>query len=1124
MTPDDYKAIQSEFLILRELGGGERESRLAELADHPAEFLQSLLRLLDADQADDEFLNQPLVQRVQDPALQSTSIIPASNSAENYPEAVGPYRILQKIGEGGHGLIFMAEQIAPIRRKVAIKWIKPGMDSNMVLARFEAERQALAMMSHPSIANVIDAGQTRSGQPYFVMELVHGIPIDEFCHSNDLNLNERLQLFCQVCDAVHHAHRKGIIHRDIKPSNVLITIESGAPLAKVIDFGIAKALHMPLTDKTMYTEFGQIIGTLEYMSPEQAMMSQSGIDVRSDVYSLGVLLYLLLTGGTPLSKQELLKKGIWELRTVLQEAQPQTPSLRITTGEVAQRWRDVADSPMRWARSVRGELDWITMKALAKEPAKRYDSAAEFSQDIECYLTGELVNARPPSRIYTIQKWIQRHRFAAMVSTVIVASVFVSVLSLWWAFAKSQENLSAVTEARQEVRAKAEQLQSALATSQQEKKRADGMLQRQLIQTAWTSAFDGDRDTTAVVLEDILPKKMSFENRFVSAVAEQMRLAVLRPASAGTIRNMAVHRSHGQVAVINSKSQLELYSTLDGQQATVEQLPVRIYSTLQYSTDGRTLLIASADSVTLYDVMTNVLQPSVVVGRGSIRRIAHDNVNKKWVLTTGSNRIVWLDDNSLQERSRTILPTRILDLAVSTDGTAIAVAALDGRLFVLFSDIPQQFTTIAREQPQITDLVFHNDVLQVADLSGNVQTFKLQLPMPTDAESSEQSGVILNAKTTESAFQTSAAPTEIDLNNDGSAIVAIDGKVSRYTSDGIEFPIREFSTKVRDVTTVNGTEQLLITQPSGQMLLLPNTEAIRRVREFQSLAGIADGISIPGTELTVTAHDDGTIRKWKRQQGELLATRQLHRQSVFEIDLAPQHQLIASMGGDRQVVISDTTSLDVVHSLDVGWGVRCVAFSHSGSLLVAGPDRNNAMNLVEGTIDLWDVQSGQPLKRLAGHTNWVMNAEFSLDDSVLATLSVDETIRIWSTASGEVTCELSLTGLPRATAMKLRSDGRFVAVGHEDGSLTTWDTVSGELLQQALLSDDAVLAIGFVSQEDLLVVSRSAGGLTFANPISLETSATFTIGTDRITAARFNRTTTSLQLVTQQGRSYLWNW
>lgn len=1124
MTPEDYQAIQSEFLILRELGVEERESRLAELADRPAEILQAMHRLLDADQANDEFLNQPLVQREQEPVLQSTSIVPKSIAADDFPDTVGPYRVLQKIGEGGHGLIFMAEQVAPIRRKVAIKWIKPGMDSNMVLARFEAERQALAMMSHPSIANIIDAGQTGSGQPYFVMELVHGIPIDEFCHSNNLKLNERLRLFCQVCDAVHHAHRKGIIHRDIKPSNVLITIESGAPLAKVIDFGIAKALHMPLTDKTMYTEFGQIIGTLEYMSPEQAMMSQSGIDVRSDVYSLGVLLYLLLTGGTPLSKQELLKKGIWELRTVLQEAQPQSPSLRITSGEAAQQWRDVADSPMGWVKSVRGELDWITMKALAKEPAKRYDSAAEFSLDVECYVTGELVNARPPSRIYSIRKWIQRHRFATTVSAVVVASMFVSVLSLWWAFAKSQENLSAVTEAQQEVKTKAEQLQSALATSQQEKNRADGMLQRQLIQTAWTSAFDGDLDATAVVLKDVLPKTMSIEKRFVSAVAEQMQLTVLRPASAGTIRNVAVHRNHGQVAVINSKSQLELYSTLDGQQTTVEQLPVRIYSTLQYSTNGRTLLIASVDRVTLYDTVTNVLQPSVVVGRGSIRRIAHDNVNKQWVLTTGSNRIVWLDDNSLQERSKTILPTRILDLAVSTDGTQIAVAALDGRLFVLYSDKPQHFTTIAREQPQITDLAFHIDVLQVADLSGHVQTFKLQAAESADSEGSEQSGSILSAKTTVSAFQTSAAPTDIDLNDDGSAVVAIDGKVSRYTSDGTEFPIREFSTKIRDVTTVNGTEQLLITQPSGQMLLLPNTEAIRRTREFQSLVGLADGISIPGTDLTITGHDDGTIRKWKRQQGELLATRQVHRQSVFEIDLAPQHQLIASMGGDRQVVISDTTSLDVVHSFDVDWGVRCVAFSHNGSLLVAGPDRNNAMDVVEGTIDLWDVQSGQPLKRLAGHTNWVMNAEFSQDDSVLATLSVDETIRIWSTASGEVTCELSLAGLPRATAMKLRSDGKFLAVGHEDGSLTTWNSISGAFLQQALLTDDAVLAIGFVSHQDLLVVSKSAAGLTFANPASLETSATFTLGTDRIAAARFNRTTTSLQLVTQQGRSHLWNW
>jgi len=328
---------------------------------------------------------------------------------------IGRYKLLQQIGEGGCGVVFMAEQEQPVRRKVAIKIVKPGMDTKMVIARFEAERQALALMDHPNIAHVLDAGATESGRPYFVMELVRGIKITDYCDQNSLKTTARLEMFVEVCDAVQHAHQKGIIHRDLKPSNILVTtLPSGKPLAKVIDFGIAKATtDQRLTYKTLFTAFELLIGTPAYMSPEQAALSSVDVDTRSDVYSLGVLLYELLTETTPFDTKELLKRGLDEVRRVVCNVEPPRPSTRLSMlGAVdlttVSRHRQV--EPPRLIRDVRGDLDWIVMKALEKDRARRYATVNGFAMDIRRYLTGDAVAASPPSVLYRLRKLFTRNK------------------------------------------------------------------------------------------------------------------------------------------------------------------------------------------------------------------------------------------------------------------------------------------------------------------------------------------------------------------------------------------------------------------------------------------------------------------------------------------------------------------------------------------------------------------------------------------------------------------------------------------------------------------------------------------------------------------------------------------
>jgi len=334
---------------------------------------------------------------------------------------IGPYLLLQKIGEGGMGEVWVAEQEKPIQRRVALKLIKAGMDTRQVIARFESERQALAMMDHPAIAKVFDAGETEDGRPYFVMEYVQGIPIAAYCDQNRLTTQERLDLFRHVCEGVQHAHQKAIIHRDLKPSNILVAIQGESAVPKIIDFGVAKATAQSLTERTMYTELGMMVGTPEYMSPEQAEMSGQNVDTRTDVYSLGAILYELLVGALPFDPKELRRAGYDEIRRKIREEDPPRPSTRLSTmgdSSTVQAHNRRTERPAL-IRQIRGDLDWITMKALEKDRTRRYGSPSEFAADIERFLLHQPVVACPPSTLYKAKKFVRRHRFGVGVASTI---------------------------------------------------------------------------------------------------------------------------------------------------------------------------------------------------------------------------------------------------------------------------------------------------------------------------------------------------------------------------------------------------------------------------------------------------------------------------------------------------------------------------------------------------------------------------------------------------------------------------------------------------------------------------------------------------------------------------------
>ena len=455
---DRRPSAEELFHACRALPAEERSRHLSRLCGSDAALRERVERLLAADAA------------VAEPFLQPRRAGPAAKAeiGEQPGDTVDRYKLLQAIGEGGMGTVWMAEQREPVVRKVALKIVKLGMDTREVVVRFEAERQALALMDHPNIPKVLDGGATATGRPYFVMELVKGVPITDYCEQAKLGLRQRLELFTKVCEAIQHAHHKGVIHRDIKPSNVLVTLHDGVPVPKVIDFGIAKATSAELTKKTLFTQYAQILGTPEYMAPEQAEMSGLDIDTRADVYSLGVLLYELLTGTKPFDVKTALQVGFQELLRTIREDEPQKPSTRVSTRGAAAVVGGQPDVNVRsWSERLRGDLDWIVMKALEKDRSRRYDTPNGFAEDIARFLRDEAVLAAPPSAGYRLRKFVHRRRRLVAAGAIVVFLLLAGVVGTSWGMVQAMHERDRTELARREAQQNLEKAQAAEARALQ---------------------------------------------------------------------------------------------------------------------------------------------------------------------------------------------------------------------------------------------------------------------------------------------------------------------------------------------------------------------------------------------------------------------------------------------------------------------------------------------------------------------------------------------------------------------------------------------------------------------------------------------------------------------------------
>ncbi|HKI31789.1 MAG TPA: protein kinase [Gemmataceae bacterium] len=915
---------------------------------------------------------------------------------------IGPYKLLQQIGEGGMGVVYMAEQQEPVRRMVALKIIKPGMDSSQVIARFEAERQALAMMDHQNIARVLDAATTESGRPYFVMELVHGVPITRFCDDNQLTPRERLALFVPVCQAIQHAHQKGIIHRDVKPSNVLVTMYDDKPVPKVIDFGVAKAIEQRLTEKTLFTQFGALVGTFEYMSPEQAEMNAFGVDTRSDIYSLGVLLYELLTGTTPLERTRLREAALDEMVRLIREEEAPRPSVRLSSSNNLPKIAAARKTePARLSKLVRGEIDWIVMKCLEKDRSRRYETANEVARDLERYLADEPVEACPPSSSYRLRKFARKHKkalaTAAAFVVLLVAGVVTSTLLAVWATSAEREangQRIASDEAKEEAgKAKVE------ADKQRDEARlAAYALGMQLAQRAWE---ENDVVRARELLEEV-PREAGgrdlrgFEWYYLSRLCHSEALTL--EGHANIVTSVAFSPAGLRLASGHWDHTVKIWDGVTGKELfSVKGHSGFVYS-VAFSPDGQRLASASNDqTVKIWDSAT---------GKELISLKGHDG--------------------------------EVFSVAFSPDGRRLASGSADGTVKIWDCATGKELFSLKGHSGFVYSVAFSPDGQRLA--SGNLDCTVKIWDIATGKELASLKG------------HHGGGVVSVAFRPDGQCLASgsSDGTVRIWNATtGRElFSLKGHSGWVHSVAF----------SPNGQSLASGSMDKTVKIwdsvtgEELFSLKGHAGGVysvafSSDGQYLASGSWDE-TVKIWDCTTAkELFALN--HPPQVNNVAFSPDGRRLALGSTERIVKIWDSVTGKELFSLKGhAGGVTSVAFSSDGQRLASGSE--------DKTVKIWDSVTGKELFSLKGHAGGVTSVAFSSDGQRLASGSEDMTVKIWDSVTGKELFSLKdhanqvdhqLRRLPyRVTCVAFSPDGQRLASGGCWGFITLWEaSVSPEV-------------------------------------------------------------------------------
>jgi eukaryotic-like serine/threonine-protein kinase len=976
------------------------------------------------------FMKQPA------PAIVTVDEPPATDG----PGAViGPYKLLEQIGEGGFGVVFMAEQQRPVRRRVALKVLKPGMDTRQVVARFEAERQALAMMDHPNIAKVYDAGSTEAGRPYFVMELVRGVPITEFCDHNRLPVRERLELFAHVCQAVQHAHQKGVIHRDIKPSNVLVTLHDGVPVAKVIDFGVAKAMGQQLTERTLFTNFAQMVGTPLYMSPEQAEMSGLDVDTRADIYALGVLLYELLTGTTPFDSKRFKTAGYDEIRRIIREEEPARPSTRISTlGRAAATISANRKSdPQALRRQCRGELDWIVMKCLEKDRNRRYETAAGLASDVKRFLADEPVQACPPSAWYRLRKLARRHkRVLAMVSVLAVAALVgvtalaVSTVLVWRANQGLTDSLDRERRAADRERREAyfqriavaqrdlsaDNLASALQALRECPEELRGWEWHYLMRLCKVEplVLHDTADVTCVAFSPDGERVVSAGGDGTIKTWDSRTGQVVQriAAHAKSTFCVAFHSGGRHVASSGDDGRAKVWDLTTGREVFAAPCStVYIFGnayTVAFSPDGRLLAAGSDRVVNIWDWAGHQLRDTLP---GHDRFAINVAFSRDGRLATGSWRggvRLW-NLAASGELQRTFNEHRlgVTTLAFSSDGGRLASGGFDSRVHITDPTTGTVLHTL-RHPAMVNAVAFHPDGRCLAS-TGEGTTVRLW-----DAATGRE---VLNLR------GHVARCTGVAFSPDG----------HRMASASMDKTIR-----IWDATPLRGDE--------GQELF-----TFEHPDEVWQVAVSPDGQRVASTGRVA-------LKVWDPQTRRATAEFRGHPLTSFSLTWHPDGGRIASAGHDGTVFtvkVFDAGTGEEVYGLPPTPETFAAAFSPDGRyLLTAGMNR---------AVQVWEAATGAAVGTLGAHPREVRGLTFSRDGKYLASTSGDGTVKLWDATH---LAELEPWDLGRVDEMPDRAlrkfqtpvpgqsltvafspDGKRLVTGGEGHTVKVWDVPTGNDLQ-----------------------------------------------------------------------------
>jgi eukaryotic-like serine/threonine-protein kinase len=1015
---------------------------------------------------------------------------------------IGRYKLLEKIGEGGFGVVYMAEQREPIRRRVALKVIKLGMDTGSVIARFEAERQALAIMDHPNIAKVLDAGATDTGRPYFVMELVRGIRITDYCDRNNLSTNERILLFIQICQAVQHAHQKGIIHRDLKPSNILVTLHDGLPVPKVIDFGIAKATGgQRLTDNTLFTAFEQFIGTPAYMSPEQAEMSGLDIDTRTDIYALGVLLYELLTGKTPFNAKELMAAGLDEIRRTIREREPARPSTRLSTmleGELTYTARHRRTDPPKLIHLVRGDLDWMVMKCLEKDRTRRYETASALAVDIQRHLNNEPVLARPPSKLYRFQKLVRRNKLTFAAGSAVAVALIVGLGLSTWLFLRERTALKVADANARRADQKAQESRRNLYA-------ADMILAQAALEA-------GNIGRAKELLTKHLPNPgekdlRGWEWRYAWNQCRSDELFTLKGHTL-TVTSLALSADAKKLASGGKDGKVIVWDLEKSTSAKILEHGANIFG-VAFSNEDKELIVGAGNGrIFIWNCET--WQRIKILTNLSRLRSLRVSPDRKILAGFGVGSLVLWNLADFREVakfklrvSNDLIPGGI---AFSPDSSVLAYSRGDGVIVLWDLANAKWLAELEGHERCVSALAFSWDgsilvsgsrdrTVRVWDVTSRKELRQLgNFPGWVGCVTFSPAGEFLavvgagqrirlfDTRTWQEIQSLTGHSEELwtaVFSPDGRTIMtgSKDGTIKCWgVSTNREPTWQRLPPDVRAFALLADAKNLYLTHTNHTYSLWRTDPFQQTVRHpFQLPRWTATTVS-PNGKFWTAGTTNGLVKVFDHSRDRFIADLYCASSAVSKLAFSADGRMLAAAGGDHACQVWSVASLVAPNSNESAFQEKAVLGISARSVEVLKFSRNGRLlGIVDqkGITEIWSIESGLKVGTVPGHQWMVKDIDFSPDDSTIATASADGRVRLWdlnrmresAVLPGQLHTTFSVAFSPDKT--------RLAACGG-DGIVRLWDMETKQEVASLKIHTYPLNQLAFSTDDDSLIVLDSA--------------------------------------------------